>query len=270
MTKAMKQKILSQFTTECPWRDTLYWYDTIDSTNTRAKQLAKEGAPHGTVLIAGSQTGGRGRMGRSFSSPGGMGVYLSVILRPHCTPGQLMHLTCAAAVASCKAVEAASGVLPDIKWTNDLVCGKKKLGGILTELSLDSATGLVDHAIVGIGINCCQKKEDFPVELQDMATSIFQLTETPCSPARLAAALTEALYEMDRQLFTEKKQLMDMYCSRCITLGKDIVLVRGEETVYGTALDLDEDGGLLVRFADGSKKTVSCGEVSVRGMYGYL
>ena len=266
----MKQKILSQFTTECPWRDTLYWYDSVDSTNARAKQLAREGAPHGTVLIAGSQTGGRGRMGRSFSSPVGMGVYLSVILRPRCTPDRLMHLTCAAAVAGCKAVEAASGVLPDIKWTNDLVYGKKKLGGILTELSLDSASGLVDYAIVGIGINCCQKKEDFPAELQAMATSICQLTDNPCSPARLSAALTEALYEMDSLLFTGKQQLMDGYRRRCITLGKDIVLVRGEETLYGTALDLDGDGGLLVRFADGSEKVVSSGEVSVRGMYGYL
>lgn len=266
----MKEKILSQFTTECPWRDTLYWYDSIDSTNTLAKQLAKEGAPHGTVLVAGRQTGGRGRMGRSFSSPPGMGVYLSVILRPGCKPDNLMHLTCAAAVAACKAVEAAFGVRPDIKWTNDLVCGRKKLSGILTELSLDSATGLVDFAILGIGINCCQKKEDFPAELQDMATSIFQLTERPCSPARLVATLMEALYEMDGQLLSHKQQLMDIYRSRCITLGKDIVVVRGEETSYGTALALDEDGGLLVRFLDGTEKIVRCGEVSVRGMYGYL
>jgi len=266
----MKENILSQFTTECPWRDTLYWYDTIDSTNTRAKQLAKDGAPHGTVLIAGSQTVGRGRLGRSFSSPAGMGVYLSVMLRPQCKPDRLMHLTCAAAVAGCKAVEAASGIVPDIKWTNDLVAGKKKLGGILTELSLDSASGLVDYAIVGIGINCCQKKEDFPAELQDMATSISQLTERTCSPARVAAALTEALHEMDQQLLTHKEQLMHIYRQRCITLGKDIVLVRGNDTLYGTAIDLDADGGLLVRFADGTEKTVNSGEVSVRGMYGYL
>ena len=92
----MKEQILSILNAECPWRDTLHWYDTIDSTNTEAKRLAKDGAPHGTVLIAGLQTGGRGRMGRSFQSPDGQGVYLSVILRPHCEPVQLMHLTCAA------------------------------------------------------------------------------------------------------------------------------------------------------------------------------
>ena len=266
----MKEQILSQFATECPWRDTLYWYDTIDSTNTRAKVLAKEGAPHGTVLIAGKQTVGRGRMGRSFSSPAGMGVYLSVILRPNCPPEKLMHLTCAAGVAACKAVETAASIAPQIKWTNDLVCGTKKLGGILTELSLDSASGLVEYAIVGIGINCCQQKTDFPAELQDMATSLTQLTGSICSPARLAASLTEALFAMDKQLFAEKKLLMDSYRNRCITLGKDIVVVRGEDRAYGTALDLDEDGGLLVRFRDGTERVVSSGEVSVRGMYGYL
>lgn len=265
----MKQEILSQMTTECPWKDTLYWYDTLDSTNTQAKQLAKEGFPHGTVLIAGNQTGGRGRLGRSFSSPAGMGVYLSVILRPGCLPDELMHLTCAAAVASRKAVKKVSSISPDIKWTNDLVCGKKKLGGILTELGFDP-TGYVDYAIIGIGINCCQKSEDFPTEIQHIATSVHELTGTPCSPARLAASLVEELYEMDKVLFSGKQQLMDSYRRHCMTLGKEITVLRGEETRYGTALDLDEDGGLIVRFSDGTVKTVSSGEVSVRGMYGYL
>ena len=265
----MKQEILSQFTTECPWRDTLYWYDTIDSTNNRAKELAKEGAPHGTVLIAGNQTGGRGRMGRSFSSPAGMGVYLSVILRPGCTADKLMHLTCAVAVAACKAVEKASGVSAQIKWINDLVCGKEKLGGILTEMSVNTA-GLVDWAVVGIGINCCQQKTDFPAQLQDMATSLRLQTGKLCPPALLAACLTEALYETDKILLSQKAQLMDIYRGRCITLQKDVTLVRGEEISHGKALDLDEDGGLLVRFSDGTEKVVSSGEVSVRGMYGYI
>ena len=87
----MIKEILSQMHTACPWQDHLHWYDSIDSTNTKAKEMAKAGAPHGTVIAAGMQTGGRGRMGRSFSSPGGMGVYLSVILRPNCTPDKLMH-----------------------------------------------------------------------------------------------------------------------------------------------------------------------------------
>lgn len=265
----MKEQILSQITTECPWRDTLYWYDTIDSTNTRAKELAKEGAPTGTVLIAGNQTGGRGRLGRSFSSPAGMGVYLSVILRPGCKAEQLMHLTCATAVAACQAVEKASGIFPGVKWINDLVCGKEKLGGILTEMSVNS-DGFVDWAVVGIGINCCQQKTDFPEELQNMATSLRLQTGKVCSPALLAARLTESLYEMDKLLLNEKQQLMDTYRRNCVTLGKNILVVRGEESSYGKALDLDEDGGLLVRFSDGTEKVVNSGEVSIRGMYGYV
>ncbi len=265
----MKQEILSHFTTECPWRDTLYWYDTIESTNTAAKALAKDGAPHGTVLIAGSQTGGRGRLGRSFSSPKGMGVYLSVIIRPNCKPQELMHLTCAAAVAACQAVELVCGSCPDIKWTNDLVFGKKKLGGILTELGI-AGNGTVDYAVVGIGINCCQMQEDFPAELQDMATSIAQISSAPCSPAHMTAALTEALYNVSSKLISDKSQLMAHYRSRCITLGQEISVVRGKDISHGTALAIDDDGGLEVRFTDGTTKTVASGEVSIRGMYGYL
>jgi len=248
----------------------LYWFDTIDSTNTTAKQWADSGAVHGTVLIAGTQTGGRGRMGRTFSSPEGMGVYLSVILRPNCYPSALMHLTCAAAVAACTAVEAASGVCPEIKWTNDLVWNRKKLGGILTELSVNSATGMVDYAVIGIGINCRQRTEDFPPELQGMATSVSQAAKKPCAPALIAAALVEALQCMDAKLLTEKSAIMESYRSRCMTLGKNIVLVRADEIRHGTALDLDEDGRLIVRFSDGSVDAVGSGEVSVRGMYGYL
>ena len=263
----MKNQIISQITTECPWRDTLYWYDTIDSTNTRAKELAKSGAPHGTILVAGAQTGGRGRMGRSFLSPTG-GVYLSVILRPDCPPDKLMHLTCATAVAGCEAVEATCGIRPDIKWTNDLVYTRKKLGGILTELAL-SGNGLVEYAIIGIGINC-EKAKDFPPELQEIVTSVQEISPHPCSPAKLTAKLIEALWEMDKLLLTGKAAIMDSYRRSCITLGQEIMVLKGETTAYGTALDLDEDGGLLVHFRDGSEKIVTSGEVSVRGMYGYL
>ena len=112
-----------------PWQNQIIWYDVTDSTNAQAKKLAMEGAPSGTVLIADQQTGGKGRMGRNFQSPGSMGVYMSVILRLPCKPAQLMHLTCAAAVAACDAVEAAAGFCPGIKWTNDLVHDKRKLAG---------------------------------------------------------------------------------------------------------------------------------------------
>ncbi len=108
----MKERIVLQLKESCPWQDSVLWFDSIDSTNTKAKSLAAQGAAHGTVLIADHQTGGRGRRGRSFHSPAGTGIYMSVILRPHCNPAELMHLTCAAAVAICDAVEKLTGCKP--------------------------------------------------------------------------------------------------------------------------------------------------------------
>ncbi len=206
-------------------------------------------------------------MGRSFSSPAGQGVYMSLILRPNCKPEQLMHLTCAAAVAACRAVENVTGIRPDIKWINDLVYQKRKLAGILTELVLfpDSTA-----AIVGIGINCCQKAEDFPEEIRTMAGSLSMLTGKPVEPAVLAAALLVELEAMSRRLLDDKAVMMAFYRHNCITLGKEISVVTSSAIRHGHALDLDEDGALLVRFSDGNVELVNSGEASVRGMYGYL
>ena len=264
----MKNKILSHLPGDFPWQ--VHWYNTIDSTNTRAKEMATLGAPHGTVLVAGHQTQGRGRMGHSFSSPKDMGIYLSVILRPDCAATQLMHLTCAAAVAMCNAVEDAANVRPGIKWINDLVVGNKKLGGILTELSLVPGSDRVEYAIIGIGINCCQTPADFPEEIRGIATSLLQITEKAPDRAALSAAMIRSLREMDSRLFSQKNALMDTYRKNCITLGRDVFVLRGEEKQYGTALDVDADGGLVVQFCDGTTQTVDSGEVSVRGMYGYV
>ncbi len=266
----MKNDILSYLSAECPWRDTLYWYDTTDSTNLRAKELAREGAPEGTIVLAGGQTGGRGRLGRSFSSPAGQGVYLSAILRPNCPPEQMMHLTCAVGVAMCAAVERACGVQTQIKWINDLVYEKRKLGGILVELAVDHRTGLVDYAIVGVGINCLQSLEDFPEGLRQVATSLRMAGGENVNPALLAARMTEELWKLSMVLESEKQKLMAQYKQCCITLGKDIAVIRRQQQCWGKALDLDGDGGLVVRYDDGTVETVSSGEVSVRGMYGYV
>ncbi|MBP3674033.1 MAG: biotin--[acetyl-CoA-carboxylase] ligase [Oscillospiraceae bacterium] len=264
-----RSEILKYLSESCPWQDSVLYFDSIDSTNTRAKLLAAQGAPHGTVLIADHQTGGRGRLGRRFSSPGGMGVYLSVILRPNCAPAELMHLTCAAAVAMCSAVEQAAGFRPGIKWTNDLVCQSRKLAGILTELSL-RPSGIVDYAVVGIGINCCQRPSDFPEEIQGMAGSLSMISEKQIDRSRVAAAMIDALHRMDSGLLTDKKATMDRYRADCITLGKDISLVKADGSVrHGHAMDIDDEGALIVQFADGTLETVNSGEVSVRGMYGY-
>ncbi len=252
-----------------PWGQSILYLDTIDSTNTYAKALADGGAPHGTVVIAREQTGGRGRRGRSFSSPAGMGLYLSLLLRPSCAADALMHLTCATGVAASDAVFNVCGIRPSIKWTNDLVLGKQKLGGILTELSIKSS-GEIDYAIVGIGINCMQGVQDFPLEIQQIATSLFLATEKAPDIGALAAALIDALYHMSEGLMTDKAAIMDAFRLRCITLGQEISILRGEEITHAIAQSVDDDGGLVVIYSNGSRSTITSGEVSIRGMYGYL
>ncbi len=247
----------------------MQYFSELDSTNDRLKIMARQGAPHGTVLIADRQTGGHGRMGRSFLSPGGVGVYLSILLRPNCKPTKLLHLTCAAAVAMCDAVEKSAGFRPGIKWTNDLVFEKRKLGGILTELGL-SPKGMVDYAIVGIGINCCQQAEDFDPEIRDIAGSLAMASGTQIDRGQVAAAMMEALKDMDTALLTEKDAMLERYRADCITLGQEISLVRCDEVRHGKALTVDEAGALVVKFSDGHTEAVNSGEVSVRGMYGYV
>ena len=264
----MKEQILSALPPAYPWKEHLHWFDSIGSTNDEARILAKNGAPHGTVLVADHQTGGHGRMGRSFHSPEGVGIYMTMILRPNCAPGDLMHLTCATAVAMCEAVEHATGLRPGIKWTNDLVCGKRKLGGILTALGL-TPKGMVDFAIIGIGINCCQKDGDFPEEIRDMAGSLSMVTGKEIDRAKVAAAMMDALYQMDKTLLSGVDAMLDSYRRDCVTLHQDVVLVRGEEKRYGHAVDIDAAGALVVKFQDGTLEAVNSGEVSVRGMYGY-
>lgn len=265
----MKSRILSFLSEAYPWKDRLLAVPVTGSTNDDLRALARKGSPHGTAIAAGSQTSGHGRMGRSFHSPEGMGIYLSILLRPHCLPTELMHLTCAAAVAMCEAVEASAGFRPGIKWTNDLVAGRKKLGGILTELGF-SSDGTLEYAIIGIGLNCCQHTRDFPDELRNMATSLSAVAEKEVDPARVCAAMLEALHRMDALLLTEKDSLLERYRSDCITLGQEISVLRGDSVTHGTALSVDDQGALVVAYPDGSRETVNSGEVSIRGMYGYV
>ncbi len=262
----MRQAICSQLPAGHPWRDRIHWFDTLDSTNTLAKSMAKEGAPHGTVILAGSQSAGRGRMGRSFHSPAGDGIYCSVLLRPDCLPRELMHLTCAAAVAACDAVEAVCGVRPAIKWINDLVLRCRKVGGILTELGF-TPNGRVDYAVIGIGINCNQAA--FPRDLADIAASLSSCTGRAVDVPALIAALVVQLESLAGQLLTGKASVMERYRADCLTIGRKVQL-HGALSCRGAALDVDDDGGLLVLLEDGTVHTVQSGEVSVRGLYTYV
>ena len=265
----MKERIVANLPNTFPWMKTIHYFDTIGSTNDEARRMAKSGAPHGTVLIAGHQTGGHGRRGRSFHSPAGSGIYMSVLLRPDCAPTELMHLTCATAVAMCDAIEQAVGFRPGIKWTNDLVYDRRKIGGILTELGFTNQ-GLVDYAIIGIGINCTQTELDFPEDIRSIAASLAMVSQTCVETDVVAAAMIQALQKMDSQLLSAKAQILAQYKKDCITLGQEIVLLRGDGKRYGIARDIDPDGGLVVEFQSGTLEVVSSGEVSVRGMYGYV
>ena len=267
-THGLDTNIIRQHLTESPWH--VYLFSETQSTNTMLKKMAQAGAPTGTVIVADRQTGGRGRLGRTFLSPGGVGVYLSALIRPNCAPTELMHLTCAVAVAMCDAVENAFGFRPGIKWTNDLVVGNRKLGGILTELGLDPKTGMVDYAVLGIGINCGQIEADFDESIRSMATSARMILGHPADRERLIAEMVLALEKMDRDLMSSSADLMERYRADCITLGQDVSILRGDEVRHGRALDIDAEGGLIVRYDSGETGTVTSGEVSVRGLYGYI
>ncbi len=267
-THSLDSRAIRSHLGACPWR--VYLFSEVDSTNTRLKEMAKVGSPAGTVLVADRQTGGRGRLGRSFLSPGGVGVYLSALIRPDCAPTELMHLTCAVAVAMCDAVENAFGFRPGIKWTNDLVVGNKKLGGILTELGLDPKTGRVDYAILGIGINCGQTASDFDESIRCLATSARMVLGRETDRNRLIAEMILALERMDRTLLASPDTMLGRYRADCITLGKEISILRGDEVRHARALDIDREGGLIVRYDSGEIGTVTSGEVSVRGLYGYI
>ena len=246
----------------------LHVLPTVDSTNDYAKMLALQNAPTGTAVLAEQQTKGRGRMGRSFQSPMGQGIYLSYLLRPRCQAEELMDLTCLVAVAVCQAMEETLDFRPGIKWINDLVWGGRKLAGILTEMSLEPESGLVRYCIVGIGINCSQSRQDVPPELQDIAVSLQTILDRPIHRERLVAAVLLALEKLDNLTPEERRAMMRRYRRDCVTIGKAVRVIRAGESRDGVALDMADDGALVVDF-EGTVERVQSGEVSVRGFFGY-
>ena len=240
---------------------TLDCFESVDSTNSYLKRIAAEGAPDGAVAVADEQTAGRGRRGRSFSSGPGRGVYLSALLRPQLAPEKILPLTALGAVAACDAVERTCGVRPQIK----------KLSGTLTELSLEGESGALQYAVIGIGVNCNNASEDFPPELRDVATSLYLETGKRVQRAALAAALIEELDKLYAALQSgDTASYLTSYRRDCLTLGREVQLLWQNVKEKVTALDVDEQFGLVVRHEDGRVETIRTGEVSVRGLYGYV
>lgn len=261
-----KELILSHLQ-DHPWGSFLQIFDTVDSTNTLARALAAEGVPSGTVVLADGQTGGRGRLGRSFDSQKGKGLYFSLILRPELPPDKLLHITPMTAVAACDAIEKLSGLRPRVKWINDLILKERKLAGILTESSVNFETGLVDYLVIGIGINCYHDLSDFPPALSAISLSMAGLE---VSREHLAAELIRSLSAMAEVLITGKEMWLKQYAADCLTVGRKVrIILNGNETP-AYAMGIDPDGGLLVRYEDGSERAISYGEVSVRGRDGYI
>ena len=174
-------------------------------------------------------------------------------------------------MAACDAVERTCGVRPQIKWTNDLVLNGKKLSGTLTELSLEGESGALQYAVIGIGVNCNNASEDFPPELRDVATSLYLETGKRVQRAALAAALIEELDKLYAALQSgDTASYLMAYRRDCLTLGREVQLLWQDVKEKVTALDVDDQFGLVVRRADGTVETIRTGEVSVRGLYGYV
>ncbi len=236
----------------------IFVYKTLDSTNSEAKRLALGGAQHGTIIVAEEQTAGRGRVGKTFFSPPKTGIYMSFILRPQVDINDSQLVTVYAAVSVCKVVERLTGLCPQIKWVNDIYLNGKKICGILTEAISDFESGSIESIIVGVGINFSTKQDDFPLELRNIAGSLFA---TGISRNKFAAALIDEIMAHGDFLF--QSNLVELYKERSLMLGREIICQKNGLTVCGTVLDINEKGNLVVKTKPGQIDVLHSGEVKI-------
>ncbi|NLD19439.1 MAG: biotin--[acetyl-CoA-carboxylase] ligase [Clostridiales bacterium] len=245
-------------------KNDVFIYDTLDSTNAKAKQMALEKSPHGTVIMARQQTHGRGRLGRSFCSPR-EGIYMSIVIRPSFDMSKSVLVTSAAAVAVSDAISQVCGLPAKIKWVNDVYVHDKKVCGILTEAITDFEMGTIESLAIGIGLNT--SVACFPAELKDIAGAL----EGDYSPAQLGAAVIGNLLDLMDSL--ESRDFIKIYRERSLVLGKTVkVFKKGYNTdsshdvlgIPARVLDIDRDGGLVVLYTNGTQETLNTGEISIR------
>ena len=244
--------------------DSLICLKTIDSTNNYAKTLPQKEGQDRVYICAEEQTGGRGRRGRSFYSPAGLGLYLTGLYHPASLPPFLSNFTAYVAVAVSLAIEKTGGIRPSIKWPNDILFEGKKLCGILTELAFEGESGAVQYLITGMGVNVGQKPEDFPEDIREIAGSLAMFCEKKPALSDLCAALINELDRAYDAFLQGDTTYWTLYRERCSTLGHPIHIVSGGQKTAAFALDLAEDFGLKVRYEDGKEEIVYAGEVSVR------
>lgn len=250
---------ISKWTTGAVIGRRLEVHDRLDSTNLRAKLLASQGAPHGYLVCADSQSSGRGRYGRSFFSPEHSGVYITYILRPSIPAERAVMITSLAAVAVARAIEKLCDADVKIKWVNDLYIHDRKTCGILCEASLDFESGMLEYVVLGIGVNVA--KMDFPEELKDIATSIENECGKPISRSRLIAEISNALDALYDQLSTGG--FMDESRRRSNVIGRDVTVLRGDERYPAHVLDIDDQGRLVIR-TDSGVSRMGSGEISIK------
>ncbi len=232
---------------------------TVTSTNTIVKEIGRKGESEGYVLISESQAQGRGRLGRSFFSPDGTGVYMSILLKPSIQPEDITLITTAAAVSVCLALERLGVSEPLIKWVNDVFVDGKKVCGILTDGSFSSAEA-VDFAVLGVGINIYEPLNDFPEELKTIAGGVFTEKEAGLRN-RFIAYFLESFFEFYGDLVSRKH--ISEYKKRCFIIGKEVCFTSDGKEYNATAVGVDENCGLHVIFDTGESLTLSTGEVSV-------
>lgn len=244
--------------------------ECVDSTNTYLKNLAQEGAEDGTVVVASRQSGGRGRTGNRFASNEG-GLYLSMLVRTeHLSLSDITGITSKAAVESVRALFSAFGICAEIKWVNDLILNRKKLGGILVEAGAMSPDGKIPWVVVGIGINVNQRI--FPEEIRDKATSLFLESGFPWETDALMSALIDRLNFLRQNLSSQEESAVYLaeYRGICSTVGSELTFLRDGAVHSCRALGLDDSYGLIVQYPDATTEVLRSGEISVRGIAGYV
>ena len=260
----------------------LSYFDATDSTNVQAKKLAEEGAPDGTLVVADQQSAGRGRRGRTWASPAGTNLYFTLLLRPRIAPDRASMLTLVMALAVAKGIreilepgEAPGGEHAGkkssigIKWPNDIVADGRKVCGILTELSLSVELGSIDYLVIGVGINV--GRQEFPEELQGRAIALEEMTAQVNRSELLNAVLTafEAYYA-DFLATQDLSRLKEDYDTLLVNLGRQVRVLDPKGEYEGVAKGIRGSGELIVELPDGEVRDVYAGEVSVRGIYGYV
>lgn len=243
----------------------VYRYETVGSTNTELMALARQGAAEGTVVLARQQTAGRGRVGRSFQSPAGLGLYGSVLLRS--SPEDAPRIPALAATAVRRAIRRSCGLSCGIKWPNDLVLSGRKVCGILAEALPGPESSL--WVVVGIGINVCQRREDFLPELPGDGGIAVHDRRGGDRPGGAETAFLEELEALRRELPQETAERRQEYGAACLNLGHRVRVLRPGGEREALAVSLTPDYGLAVRYNDGTEEVLRSGEVSVRGLYGY-